>query len=72
MNKRVFIAVLAACLAGGCATQIEAPVVKPWEGRYDTEKNAREAVSKIKLERGESVWLLSNKTLKRLIKTTKE
>ena len=72
MSKHVLMAALATFLVGGCATQIEAPVVKPWEGRYGTEKSAREAISKMKLEKGESVWLLSNKTLKRLIKTTKE
>jgi len=59
---------------GGCVTttEIEAPVVMPWEGRYETEEAAAEAVGRVKLGRGESVWLLSNSTLKRLIKTTKE
>lgn len=63
----------AAVVAGGCiTTQIEAPVVRPWEGRYESQAAAAKAAETIRLEKGESVWLLSNSTLKRLLKTTKE
>lgn len=66
----LFIIAIALC---GCITkQIEAPVVRPWEGRYESGKAAVTAAQTIQLEKGESVWLLSNSTLKRLLKTTKD
>ena len=74
MNK-VFVLILsiAAATLCGCVTkQIEAPVVRTWEGRYESRKAAVAAAQTIQLEKGESVWLLSSSTLKRLLKTTKE
>ena len=65
-------AVLAAISAGCVSEQIEAPTVRPWEGRYPSKSAVIEAASEIRLEKGESVWMLSNSTLKRLLKTTKE
>ena len=74
MNKVfAFILFIAAATLCGCVTkQIEAPVVRTWEGRYESRKAAVTAAQTIQLEKGESVWLLSNSTLKRLLKTTKE
>ena len=68
--KLLACAALTAVL-GGC-TSIEAPTVRPWEGRYETKAAAAEAVEKMDLKKGESVWMLSNATMKRLIKETKE
>ena len=74
MNKVfTFILSITAITLCGCITkQIEAPIVRPWEGRYESKKAAVTAAQTIQLERGESVWLLSSSTLKRLLKTTKE
>ena len=74
MNKVfAFILFIAAATLCGCVTkQIEAPVVRTWEGRYESRKAAVTAAQTIQLENGESVWLLSSSTLKRLLKTTKE
>ena len=74
MNKALaFILSIAAATLCGCVTkQIEAPVVRTWEGRYESRKAAVAAAQTIQLENDESVWLLSNSTLKRLLKTTKE
>lgn len=74
MNKAfAVILLIAAITLCGCITkQIEAPVVRPWEGRYESRKAAVSAAQAIQLEKGESVWLLSNSTLKRLLKTTKD
>lgn len=69
----LILAVATLLTTAGCVTaQIEAPIVRPWEGHYTSEKAAIQAVQIMRLERGESVWLLSNSTLKRLLKTTKE
>ena len=72
--KNIFIVIFAflAAVFSGCATKIEAPVVRPWEGRYESGKAAVAAAQAIQLEKGESVWLLSSSTLKRLLKTTKD
>ena len=74
MNKALaFILSIAAATLCGCVTkQIEAPVVRPWEGRYESGKAAVAAAQTIQREQGESVWLLSSSTLKRLLKTTKD
>ena len=74
MNKVfMFILSIAATMLCGCITkQIEVPVVRPWEGRYESREAAVAAAQTIQLEKGESVWLLSSSTLKRLLKTTKE
>ena len=74
MNKVfAFILSIAAATLCGCVTkQIEAPVVRTWEGRYESRKAAVAAAQAIQLEKNESVWLLSSSTLKRLLKTTKE
>jgi len=73
MVKTIVLTLFVAAAAGGCATkQAEIPVVRPWEGRYESEKAAADAVRGMRLEKGESAWLLSNSTLKRLLKSTKE
>lgn len=66
------IAIFAAAAAGCVTKQAEVSTVRPWEGRYSSKAAAAEAVSKMELEKGESVWMLSNSTLKRLLKTTNE
>lgn len=64
---------LAAALLCGCVhEQTEIPVVRPWEGRYESGKAAVQAAQQIELEKGESAWLLSSSTMKRLLKATKE
>lgn len=60
--------VAAALLIAGCKTP--QPIVEPtevWEGHYFDKAAAKEAVSKIILKEGQSVWILSNSTLKRLL-----
>lgn len=65
------MAVAAALLVCGCTT-IEVHATKSWEGRYSDRKSAEKAVSRIELGRNESVWILSNETLKRILTTDKE
>lgn len=49
MNKVfMFILSIAATMLCGCITkQIEVPVVRPWEGRYESEKAAVTAAQTI-------------------------
>lgn len=51
----------------GCTTNIEIQTVKNWEGHYMDEKDFHKATDSIKLERGESIWVLSNRSLKRIL-----
>ena len=51
----------------GCATT---PVVEPtkqWEGHYFSKQDAVAAVENIELGKNESIWIVSNSTLKRLL-----
>lgn len=68
----IFALSISTILCGCIMTRIEAPTVRPWEGRYESGDAAVSAARTIRLESGESVWLLSNSTLKRLLKSTKD
>lgn len=65
-----FFAVLS-FLCSGCLSnnpRIDVNLVRSWEGHYMTEKDFHEKTDKLKLERGESIWVLSNKTLYNVLK----
>ncbi len=68
---RVIFAIVLAMLLAGCATQ---PVVEPtevWEGHFFSTNQVQEAIQKIQLKDKQSVWILSNTTLKRLLTNVK-
>lgn len=59
---------VATCSFVGCATHgIEIYAAKPWEGRYSSAEGAKAAAGQITLGKGESVWMLSNGTMKRIL-----
>ena len=65
---KVLAAVAAILLIAGCRTPY--PIVEPtqaWEGHYFDKAAAEDAARKITLDEGQSVWILSNSTLKRLL-----
>ena len=62
----LIIGILAA-FAAGC-TSVEVPVVEPWEGRYSTVEEFRAKTDGLELKPGESVWVLSNGTMYRLLR----
>lgn len=43
-------------------------VTKPYEGHFYNSTDIKAAVEKISLQKDESVWILSNETLKRVLK----
>ena len=68
--KTKCIAVAACMLLSGCFTQ-QAPVVEPtkkWENHYMTAEQFYEGTKDMQLAEGESIWVMSNKTLARLLK----
>ena len=67
--KRVFA--LALVLVCGCmSNEIVVQATKPYEGHYMTVEDFKNGTSSSTLEKGESIWVLSNTTLKRLLKNT--
>ena len=71
--KKIFA--IAMILASGCISVNYEPtieVVKPYEGHYMTTNDFYKATSNMQLEEGESVWVLSSRTLKRVLKNVKE
>jgi hypothetical protein len=65
---RAVYAAVAACSFAGCATgSIEIYAAKSWEGRYSSAESAKAAAEQITLGKGESVWMLSNGTMKRIL-----
>ena len=49
------------CALCGCtSTKIQLQTTKAWEGHYFTESSFYEATRDIELEKGESIWVLSN------------
>lgn len=56
------------CILCGCASaKIQLQTTKAWEGHYFTESSFYEATRDIELEKGESIWVLSNQSLKRVL-----
>lgn len=54
-------------LAAGCASAPKIETTKQWEGHYFNDNDVKAAAESIVLEKNESVWILSNSTLKRLL-----
>ncbi len=56
-------------LATGCVSNdIVVDPIQPWEGHYKTVDEFKQKTADIQLEHNESIWVLSNNTLKRVIK----
>lgn len=65
----------AACLAitlAGCAHQASIQTTKQWEGHYKDVKTFKAQTQDMQLEKGESVWVLSDRTLSRVLKNVEK
>ena len=70
MNKIIISLALATSLVG-CMTEPKIEVTKPWEGHCYTIEKLKEKVDNMQpLDDGESIWLMSNHTLNRLLKNS--
>lgn len=58
----------------GCMSNNEPEIytAKSWEGHYYTADEFLKSTSNIQLEKNESVWVLSNRSLKRVLENLKE
>jgi len=70
VKKNVAKALAAAFLGAACCgcSTLDVTTTRPYEGRYDDTAKAIKALSGAELKRGESVWILSNETLKYILK----
>ena len=66
-------AIVTACalLAAGCVS-IAVDPVHQWEGHYYTAEEVKAAVESLSLHKGESVWILSDSTLSRVLKNNRK
>lgn len=64
--------IIVAITLTGCVHRINVDCVRTWEGHYFTEKEFKAGTSDVRLEKNESIWVLSNSTLKRIILNAKE
>ena len=72
-NMKYYILALCLLVAAGCTTvTVNIDPVKSWEGHYLTTNDFYKATSDISLEKGESIWVLSDRTLNRVLKNIKK
>jgi len=74
MMRDLFFVMLIAAIPGCISFTVEPKVetTKSWEGHFMNTNDFRNAVRDIQLSEGESVWVLSNRTLSRVLKNVKE
>lgn len=67
--KRISVVFIMTVILCGCVNNysITVDMVKPWEGHYFKTEDFNEATKDIRLEKGESIWVLSNNTLNRVL-----
>ena len=70
--KKEFIFIFLAFAMSGCITKPTIESTKPWEGHYYSANELKEKVDTIQLDKDESMWLISNHTLNRLLKNTRK
>lgn len=67
-NTIILLVVLICTLTSGCITSVTVDPVKSWEGHYMTTNDFYQATQNIQLDKNESIWVLSDKTLNRVLK----
>ena len=70
--KKTFIFIFLAFAMSGCITKPTIESTKPWEGHYYSVDELKYKVGTIQLDKDESMWLISNHTLNRLLKNTRK
>lgn len=73
MNKLLFLTFLVfltGCINFTIEPKVEA--TKHWENHYFNVEDFKKSTQNIELSEGESIWVLSNTTLSRLLKNVKD
>lgn len=66
----VFIIICALCGCRSTPAVINVETTKSWENHYKAVNDFYFGTADIKLDKNESIWVLSNSTLSRLLKNT--
>lgn len=66
-----YIALISLIFIAGCFSQPKIEATQSWENHYFTIEEFRAGTENMKLEKGESIWVLSNKTLKKTLQNVK-
>ena len=68
--RLLVIVAICGMLTGCLTTEPKVESTKPWENHYMTVEEFYEQTKDITLDKDESIWVLSNHTLNRLLKNT--
>ena len=72
-KKSLMILIIPSILISGCKSdQIDVLTTKSWEGHYYTVEDFKTKTSDIKLDKKESIWVLSNQSLYYILKQQKK
>ena len=63
-----YIILMSLFLVAGCFTTVTVDPVKSWEGHYMNTNDFYNATKNITLDKDETIWILSDKTLNRVLK----
>ena len=66
------LAITLAAVVYGCMTDTKVESTKTWEGHYFTVEEMHKATDQMQLDKDESIWIMSNHTLNRLLKNTRK
>jgi len=66
--KKTSLLIFSLVLCGCVSDEITVETTKEWENHYMSERDFYNGTNGIKLDKGESIWVISNKTLSRLLK----
>lgn len=58
-------------LLSGCYTSLNVSTTRQWEGHYFSTNDFYKATSNIQLDKEESIWVLSDRTLNNVLKNVK-
>ena len=72
-KKSLMILIIPSVLISGCKSdQIDVLTTKSWEGHYYTVEDFKTKTTDIKLDKKESIWVLSNQSLYYILKQQKK
>lgn len=65
------VVVVILMLLSGCCTTLNVSTTRQWEGHYFSTNDFYKATSNIQLDKEESIWVLSDKTLNNVLRNVK-
>lgn len=67
---KYILGVILMIMLTGCVSTVTINTIKPWEGHYFSTNDFYNATKNIDLSENETIWVLSNTTLKQVLKQT--